>query len=365
MSTKTKIFHNLVFISIPVLIACISVGCNGKNSPSTPYDLPFSPTPTQIAHVYGPVMVSVVDKNLAVHGVTVLAIPPSGSATYSGATTTTGITTFNPPYLEVGNWTFIVPQQNGFPFAPSTITMPVSVANEQANFNSAGATIQMTPPVPNAYSSTSGGVFVYGLTYNQPGNLLVPVNLVLSSMPNNWNGTSSPATLGYSGSVTGAVTITGVSCVDSSPSFSVTGVDMEPTPYPRANSTPQTISKNFTSTVTVTWNTTGLNEDFCNNGNPIGIVYGNLTVSSSSACSPRVNVSLNAGDCCYSQFQTPNGNISGANCGGGSIGFGTGSYSCTTLSGVTWGTLTCTFNGKSNTVNVPTSGSVQILSANY
>ena len=68
MSTKTKIFHYLVFLSIPVLIACISLGCNGKSSPSTPYDLPFSPTPTQIVHVYGPVMVSVVDKNLAVHG---------------------------------------------------------------------------------------------------------------------------------------------------------------------------------------------------------------------------------------------------------------------------------------------------------
>jgi len=367
MSTKTKIFHYLIILSIPVLIVCISLGCNGKSSPSTPYDLPFSPTPTQIAHVYGPVMVSVIDKNLAVHGVTVLAIPPSGSATYSGPTTTTGIVTFNPPYLELGNWTFVVPQQNGFPFAPSTITMPVSVANEQANFNSAGATIQLTPPVPAAYSSTNGGVFVYGLTYNQPGNLLVPVKLALSSMPNNWSGTSSPATLGYSGSVTWAITITGASCVDSSPSFSVTGVDMEPTPYPRANSIPQTIAKNFTSTVTVSWNTTGLNTDFCNNGTVIGIVYGTLTVSASNACPSDavVSVSMNAGNCCYSRFATPNGSPSAANCGGGSVNFGPGSYSCEIDSGATWGQLNCSFLGHSNTVNVPTSGSVQILSATY
>ena len=342
-------------------------GCNNKNSPATPYDLPFSPTPTQIAHVYGPVMVSVIDKNLAVQGVTVLAIPPSGSATFSGATTTTGIATFNPPYLEVGNWTFIVPQQTGFPFAPSTITMPVSVANEQAGFNSAGATLQLTPPVPAAFSSTNGGVFVYGVAYNQPGSLLVPVHLSLSSLPSNWSWGSSPTTLGYSASVTGAVTITGASCVDSSPNFTVTALDFEPTPYPRASSAPQTISKNFTSNVTVSWNTTGLNSSFCNNGTAIGIVYGTLTVSTSNACSSTavVSVSMNAGNCCYSRFATPNGTQSGANCGGGGIQFGPGSYSCEIDSGATWGALNCSFKGNSNTVNVPTSGSVQILSVNY
>ncbi len=342
-------------------------GCNNKNNPSTPYDLPFSPTPTQIAHVYGPVMVSVVDKNLAVSGVTVLAIPPSGAATFSAPTTTTGIATFNPPYLEVGNWTFIVPQQAGFPFASSTTTMPVSIGNEQANFNSAGATLQLVPPVPAAFSSTSGGVFVYGVTYNQPGNLLVPVKLAISSLPHNWSGVSGPASLGYSASVTGAVTITGASCVDSSPSFAVTALDFEPTPYPRAISASQNIAKNFTSNVTVTWNTTGLNNSFCSNGYVIGIVYGTLTVSTSNACSSTavVSVSMNAGNCCYSRLSTPNGTQSAANCGGGSIQFGPGSYSCEIDSGASWGALSCSFMGNSHAVNVPTSGSVQILSVNY
>ena len=360
----------IIFIAVLVLsVSTIIVldGCESKLGPSTPYDLPFSPTPTQIAHVYGPVMVSVVDKNLAVQGVSVLAIPPSGSATFSCPTTTTGISTFNPPYLEVGNWTFVVPQQNGFPFAPSTLTMPVSVANEQANFNSAGATIQLTPPVPAAYSSTNGGVFVYGLTYNQPGNLLVPVKLALSSIPSNWSGTSSPATLGYSGSGTGAVTITGASCVDSSPSFSVTALDFEPTPYPRASSGPQTISKNFTSTVTVSWNVTDLNSDFCSNGTAIGIIGGTLTVSTSNACSSSaiVSVGINAGNCCYSQFQTPNGNTSSLNCGGHYINFGPGSYGCYTYSGATWGSFTISFNGTSKTVNIPTSGNSTLFTATY
>lgn len=340
-----------------------SVAC--KNSgPSTPFDVAFTPTP---ARIYGPVQVSVVDKNQAVQGVSVIAIPPSGSATYSAATTTTGIAVFNQPYLELGTWTFVVPAQTPFPFAPSTLTMPVSAANEQANFDSAGATIQLTPPVPAAYSSTNGGVFVYSVVYNQPGSLLVPVQMALSSLPTNWSGTSSPATLGSSASMTGAVTITGASCVDAAPSFSVTALDFEPTPYPRDVSVPQTITKNFTSNVTVTWNTTGLNDNFCNNGTVIGIVYGTLTVSTSNACSSDsvVSVSLTAGNCCYSQFQTPNGSPGASNCGGGSVNFGPGSYNCTIDSGATYGALTCSFMGHSNTVAVPTSGSVQLLSVNY
>ena len=360
-----KIILSVLTFLMTFQLFLVFYGCNNKNSPATPYDLPFSPTPTQIAHVYGPVMVSVIDKNLAVQGVTVIAIPPSGSATFSGATTTTGIATFNPPYLEVGNWTFIVPQQTGFPFAPSTITMPVSVANEQAAFNSAGATIHLTPPVPAAFSSTNGGVFVYGVAYNQPGSLLVPVKLAISSLANNWSGVSGPATIGYLASDTGGITVTGASCVDSSPSFAVTSLDFEPTPYPRAISAPQTITKNFTSNVTVTWNTTGLNSNFCNNGTAIGIVYGTLTVAASNSCSPTVNVSINAGNCCYSRFATPNGSPGAANCGGGGVNFGPGSYSCEIDSGATWGALNCSFMGKSNTVNVPTSGSVQLLSVNY
>lgn len=357
----------ICFVAMIFLGSAFAVldGCNGKNYPSMPYDLPFSPTPTQVASIFGSISASVVDKNLAVQGVTVLAIPPSGAATYSQSTTTTGIAAFTPPYLEVGNWTFIVPQQAGFPFAPSTLTMPVSVANETAAFNSAGATLQLTPPVPSAYSSTSGGVFVYGFTYNQPGSLLVPVQLALPAFPSNWSGASSPTTWGYSGSVTGAVTITGASCVDSSPAFAVTALDLEPTPYPQSISAPQTIAKNFTSNVTVTWNTTGLNSNFCSNWTAIGIVYGTLTVSASNSCSPTVYVSINAGDCCYSSFSTPNGTQSAANCGGSSIGFGPGNYNCTIQSGATWGQLTASFMGHSNTINVPTSGSVQVLSVSY
>ena len=344
-----------------------TIGCQNKG-PSNPYDLPFTPTPTQIVHITGPVNVFVQDKGLAVPGLIVQAIPPSAVTVYNQATTTSGIAIFNPPYLEVGNWTFVVPAQTPFPFAPSTITMPVSIANETANFNSAGATIYLTPTVPESFTSTTpGSPYTYNLIYSQPGNLFIPSKLAFSKFPTNWSGSYGPATIGFGNADTASVTIVGTSCVDKQPSFAVTELDFEPTPYPRASSSPQTIAKGFTSTVTVTWTTTGLNSDYCNNGTAIGIVYGTLTVSTSNACSSSavVSVSMNAGNCCYSQFQSPNGNVSAANCGGGGVNFGPGSYSCTVLSGATFGQLNCSFNGVSKTVNVPTGGSVQLLSTTY
>src|ERR1035438_5682372 len=107
---------------ILVLVFAISVfltstACQNKG-PGTPYDLPFTPTPTQIVHITGSVNVFVQDKGLAVPGLLVQAIPPSGVTVYSQATTTSGIAIFTPPYLEVGNWTFVVPAQTPFPFAP-------------------------------------------------------------------------------------------------------------------------------------------------------------------------------------------------------------------------------------------------------
>src|ERR1700677_2644485 len=72
-----------------------------KNSgPTTPYDLPFTSTPTMTftstitstptststPQLMGSVLASVQDKNLAVPGLVVEAIPPSGSITYSQTT---------------------------------------------------------------------------------------------------------------------------------------------------------------------------------------------------------------------------------------------------------------------------------------
>jgi len=362
---KKKFAYLFTLSNLAVISVLLSLACQNKG-PGVPYDIAFSPTPTPVIHVYGAVNVFVQDKNLAVPGLMVEAIPPSAVTIYSQATTTTGIASFNPPYLELGTWTFLVPAQTPFPYAPSTITMPVSVANETANFNSAGATIYLTPTVPESFTSTNpGSPYTFNLIYSQPGNLFVPGVVAFSGFPTNWSGSYAPATIGYGNADTALITVAGVNCVDKQPSFAVTMID--PQAYPRAYSTQQTISKAFTSNVSVSWNTTGLNNNFCNDGNGVGIVTGTLTVSTSNACSYDVNVSvsLNVGDCCYSQFQTPNGNVSGSECGGGSVNFGPGSYNCTTYSGATWGSLTCSFNGTTNTVNIPLSGSTQLLNVNY
>ncbi len=354
-----------------------SIGCK-NNGPGTPYDIHFTPTPTltsiftftptstPIVQVIGPVNVFVQDKGVGVPGLMVEAIPPSGVTVYSQATTASGTASFNPSYLQLGTWTFIVPAQTPFPYAPSTITMPVSVANETANFNSAGATVYLTPTVPEAFTSPNPGTpFTWNLIYSQPGNLYVPAQLVFSGFPTNWSGSYGPGTIGYGNADTASVTVIGVNCVDKQPSFAVTMIDSQS--YPRAYSSQKTIAKSFTSIVTVTWNTTGLNAEFCNDGTGVGVVNGTLTVSTSNACAYDVNVSvsLNVGDCCYSQFETPNGNVSGSECGGGAVNFGPGSYNCTTLSGATWGSFTCAYNGTTNTVSVPTSGSAQLLNVTY
>ena len=339
-----------------------SIGCQNKG-PSNPYDLPFTPTPTQIIHITGSVNAFVQDKGLAVPGLLVQAIPPSAVTVYSQPTTTSGIATFNPPYLEVGNWTFVVPAQTPFPFAPSTITMPVSVANEMANFNSAGVTIQMTPPIPAAYTGTNGGVFVYGLSYTQPGTLLVPVKLGFPSLPANWSRSYGPTTIGFVSNDSATVTITGASCVDQQLSFAVTALDLETTPFPRTFCNPQTITKNFTSTVTVTWYSPNFNNLASCNLQKQSIA-GTLTVSSTNSCA-NVNVWINEPTtiCTTGSWNTPNGNT---NAEGGQISFGPGVYSCQYTSDGGFPTMqaTCNSTGASGSVQV-SNGTFTILNTSY
>lgn len=362
----------LFFVIVTALFGAFQIsvfilGCNSKNGPATPYDLPFTPTPTQIVHITGPVMVSVQDKSAAVTGLTVLAIPPSGTVTLSQATTTTGIATFNPPYLEVGIWTFIVPVQTPYPFAPSTITMPVSVANEMAAFASVPATIQLTPPVPSAFTGTNGGQFVYGMNYIQTGNLFVPVTMKISSLQSGWSGGYSPTTIGFSGNDSGYVTITGAGCVDESQNFAVTAFDLEASPYIRGTSAAQTVTKSFTSSISVQWvnGSPFQNVSVCNLEKKLP---GTLVVSGTNSCG-TVNVYMTecSTNCFNGSFQTPNGTQNAQNAGGGGINFSPGSYPCTVWSDGCFGTLhaTCNNNGASGSVQCSGNGTQGILNTSY
>jgi hypothetical protein len=256
----------------------------------------------------------------------------------------------------------VIPAQTPYPYAASTITMPVTEINQIANFNTAGATLQLTPPVPAAYSSTSGGVFVYGLNYAQPGGLLVPVKLYFPSFPPNWTAIYGPTTVGFAINDNATVTVTGTNCVDQSPSFAVTGMDLEPTPYPRAWSAPETITKNYPSTVTVSWTTTWVFPMMCDFVTQYSHVWGTLDVSVDNGCAPSavVTISWNAANCCMNQFVTPNGTIGASNCGGGSLQFGPGSYDCEIKSGASRGTINVSFNGESKAMDAPVTGSVQL-----
>lgn len=361
---KKALFLTGIFVAAPVLgLLMFQEGCK-KGVPTTAYDIPFTATPTPIVHIYGPVLCSVQDKSAAVTGLTVLAIPPSGSVTYSQATTTTGIATFNPPYLEVGTWTFVVPQQTPYPFAPSTITMGVSVINQQASFTSAPATIQLTPPIPESITGTSGGQFIFGMNYIQPGNLYVPVTIKMSALNSGWSGGYSPTTIGFSGNDSGTVTVTGAGCVDRAQSFAVTAIDLETVPFTRGNSAPQTITKSFTSSVSVSWYQAYFNNvSSCNLQKQPG--GGQITVSSTNSCT-TVDVWCNEPNTSCTQGSFSVSGIGSTNCNGGHLTLSPGTYSASYTSDGGFPTIhaQCNNSGQSGSTGV-SNGTYTVLSASY
>jgi len=357
---------SLAFLFISGIALVISFGCKA-GGPISPFDQANTPTPTPIVRIVGPLNVAVQDKSQAVTGLTVLAIPPSGATTLSQATTTTGIATFNPPYLEIGNWTFVVPAQTPYPFAPSTITMGVSQINQTATFTSAPATIELTPPASSAFTGTNGGQFIYGMNYIQPGNLWVPVTMKMSALNTGWSGGYGPTTIGFSGNDSGTVTVTGSGCVDQAQSFAVTALDLAAGSLIRANSAPQTIARSFTSSMTVQWvnSSSFSNISSCNLEKKLP---GTLVVSGTNSCG---TVSVYMTECntnCFNgSFQTPNGTTNAQNAGGGSITFSPGSYPCTVWADGCFATLhaTCSKNGASGSVQCSGSGTQTILSTSY
>ena len=360
-------------LMVVMALFIIWTGCKKKEdnptSPST--NIPgnqATATPTQIL---GSFIVQVNDRTGGVGGVTVIAIPPDQSVTYTVKTQTGGFCYVSPPYIQPGNWSFEVPTQKYF--ADSKMTAPVTAAFQGVTFSSVGAgpaSIYLTPTTsPESFNSAAGGSFTYNLVYQQPGNLLVPVKPIFPILPNNWSA-SGPASVGFlSTSDQVAITITSSVCVDQSASFAVTGLDFEPTPQiPNgAFSASQTVLKNFTSTMTVQWVNASpfSNVSVCNLEKKLN---GTLVVSGTGDCG---TVSVYMTECytnCFTgQFNTPNGNTQAQNDGGGSIAFGPGSYSCTVWSDGCFGTLhaVCNRNGASGSVQCSGNGTQTVLSTSY
>ena len=114
-----KLINGLLIFILGGIQVLIGVGCHSQSGPATPYDLPFTPTPTQIVHITGAVNVAVQDKSQAVTGLlAIYAIPPSGAATYSASTTTTGIATFQPALPGSGELDFCCTGPNPLSLRP-------------------------------------------------------------------------------------------------------------------------------------------------------------------------------------------------------------------------------------------------------
>ncbi len=352
------------------------LGCAKKApTPTTPQSsIPanqatYTPTP-----VLGSFIVQVNDRTGGVGGVTVIAIPPDNSVTYTVKTLTGGFAYVSPPYIQVGNWSLEVPAQKYF--ADSKISAPVSAAFQAVTFSSVSqsttptpAVIYLTPTVPEQFNNSGGGAFTYNVVYQQPGNLLVPIKLSFPGLPNNWIPSYGPTSFGAVNPDFASITITGSVCVDQAPSFAVTGMDLEPTPYVPAGafSSPQTIKKNFTSTLTVQWINASpfQNVSVCNLEKKLP---GTLVVTGSGECGTvSVYMTECSTNCFAGQFNTPNGNTSAQNAGGGSISFGPGSYSCTVWSDGCFGTLHAVSNltGASGSVQCAGNGTQTILSTTY
>ena len=111
-----------------------------------------------------------------------------------------------PSQLEVGNWQIVINPQAGYPFAKSVITAPVTAEYETIPVASAPSTLFNSSNVPQVLTSSLGGTVVSTFTYNQPGNLLVPIQLSFPTLPTNWTVAYGPTSIGFAGSDYASVT---------------------------------------------------------------------------------------------------------------------------------------------------------------
>jgi len=208
-----------------------------------PYDRPF-PTPTPIT---GAIDVYVED-TVAISGLTIVAVPPSNSVTFTEVTGNNGTAYFNPGTFETGVWGFTIPQQKYF--ATSFTGANILGPGQTVTFTTGpdAPTIAFTPTSLTSYFYTSGVTISYNVVYSQPGNLLVPVNFTVSpSWPANWTSAYSPLLVGNTNVSNAALTVTATSCVNQKPVFNLQAFDGELTPKQKVISSPTTITKTFVS----------------------------------------------------------------------------------------------------------------------
>lgn len=252
MKNSRFVFHLFGAGSIfLLLIFTVFLGCKKTATPlglvaPQGFDFPTrTPTPTT-----GSFNIYVVDGTTPISGVTVFLANPSGVTITSVTQSVVGYAAFNVPSVANGVWTAGVSQQNYFGFS----TIPITVTgNAGGNFYLTAATQSLAVSnitSPQYYPYNTGTNLAYGVSYIQPGNLNEPVSMSYGppgSLPAGWGVTFFPSVLGAgtgpnSGTVT--VTIPPSPCTINQPVFNFIGTKFNSI---TTISSPQTITKNFTS----------------------------------------------------------------------------------------------------------------------
>ena len=314
-----KIIWTVFLISIFPTILIYYSGCKKTDSPYGIYapnglDVP-SPTPTPIT---GSVEVYVVYHNSDQVGVTVQLIQPNGVtlSTTNPATTQPiyNYAPFNPPSLTIGQWKAFVPKQGNFDASIQTFNI-TGPGQYPVSFDQ-GSQVLSSSPTSQTYPTSAGNNFIFGVNYNQTGNLNVPVSIIHNSLPSLWAGTPQVFTLSNGGAA--SVTFTKLGC-DSAPiTVSFTGADFSGV---TTNISPTTVQldKGYPLPVTLTATTTGF-------GN--GTYRAVFTVTSSNDCGITYNLSTY--DSCYSKSFSADDNLTSGQSVTYSFGDGSWNNACST-----------------------------------
>lgn len=191
------ILFGIIFSILPFLTTVIIMtGCKKTSSPLGIYapngfDMPtYTPTPQT-----GSIDVYVKDTNIAIQGVTIALLDPTGNTSSVNKTQQTfGFAAFNPPVLYNGIWHAVVPSQSVsyVTAGPSTIkntywnsTIPITVSGGgqySVTFTTGGNSVAISP-VSQTMSTSSPDYLPLTISYTENGNLDVPVSVTLSGYP--------------------------------------------------------------------------------------------------------------------------------------------------------------------------------------
>jgi hypothetical protein len=392
--------RNRAFLAVLGIILAAIAGLNSCNKTESPFGIYAPngldvPTPTSTP-IMGSFYIALTDLDKAANftNINVIAVEPGGALTLTANSGTSGVARFAPlPAIRPGNWIIYVEPQPSSVFAPCTFSAPINSSDQTVTIVAGGASLTLVPNTITSYNSQSGGLFIYSLVYHQPNPLFVPVTFSLSSVPYNWTINSSPATLGFGSNTQGSVTVSGIYCVDTAPSFSVTAFDS--TGFIRSTSLPTTVTKTFINNITLSLVTNGYNNPqlYAGGGNPsypsimncsgyvVNTWYCQVYVSYSYACNQPVTVAvINHNDqggssCCgEGAWWSTNNYIKSQNCNSSPAQVTGGSSWPLTVVNTTDGgnpilsfRLTCNDfpSGVASSVQVPNSGSTVILNVNW